>query len=151
MAVTLNSYAIPATTSFTAYVFSGSHVRETIATKHQRCCLYAIRFNHSRTETQTFDELVHGIDNSPEVTSLLALLQNIAQDTRTPSVTWCIPRNADAVDKGADHLWRCWRAWKSWSMQKQNKGRSQRVWTFLLQSEIILCFVATQQYYADEV
>lgn len=29
MAVTLNSYSIPATTSFTAYFFSGSSFRET--------------------------------------------------------------------------------------------------------------------------
>lgn len=62
---------------------------------------------------QTFDELIRGIDHGPEVTSLLALLQNVAQDARTSSVTRGIPGNVDAVVTGADHLWRCRGAWKS--------------------------------------
>lgn len=39
----------------------------------------------------TFDEFIHGIDHGPEIATLLASLQNIAQDTGPSFVTWGVP------------------------------------------------------------
>lgn len=67
--------------------------------------------------TQTFDEVIHSIDGGPEVASLLALFQNVAEDTWTSAVTWCFPSNVDTVIKGTDHHRRSWRTRKSWREQ----------------------------------
>lgn len=88
MAVTLNSYSIPATTSFTAHVLSGRNFRETISEQ----CSGVVKLNQSKIKKmQTFDEFIHGIDHGPEIAALLAFLQNIAQDTGPSFVTWGVP------------------------------------------------------------
>lgn len=133
MAVTLNSYSIPATTSFTVYFFSTKDFtwrktereggRKTTA---KRVLLWSnvirsIRLNWGKLKIRTFYELIIGIDNRPEITSLLSFLQNIAQDTWTSRVTWRSPWKIYTVIKSADHFWRCWRAREGWKMQKRNR------------------------------
>lgn len=76
-----------------------------------------MKWNQSQKRKQTFDELIHGVDNGPQVAAFLAFFQDITKDTRTTFVAWGVPRKGDAVMKCADHLWRGWGARKSCSME----------------------------------